>query len=51
MCIISTENIEGTNSSLYIENIDSGRYKYEMKMINTISLFNEDNFLMRENNV
>ncbi len=51
MFIISIENIEGTIASVYIVNIEIGRYKYEIQRINIISLFNGDIFLMRENSL
>ncbi len=51
MCPISIENIEETISSLYIVNIEIGRYRYEIQRINIISLFQEDIFLMRENSL
>lgn len=49
MCTISIENIEETISSLYIVNIEIGKYRYEIQRINIISLFQEGIFLMREN--
>jgi len=51
MCIISIENIEDIIPSLYIENIEIGRYKYEIKRINIISLFKGDISFMRENSL
>ena len=50
MFIISIENIEVTIPSLYIVNIEIGRYKYEIQKINIISLFEGDIF-MRENSL
>ncbi|MBQ7022215.1 MAG: hypothetical protein IJN29_01445 [Akkermansia sp.] len=51
MFIISIENIEGTCASLYIVNIESGIYKYEIHTINIISLFKGDIFFMSENSL
>ncbi len=51
MFIISIENIEETIPSLYIVNIEIGRYRYEIQRTKIIALFNGDIFLMRENSL